>query len=169
MRKLLAPHILLFSTLLLLPSSGRALEVGDKAPAFAAESLDGSRKLSLRAYRGKIVYLDFWASWCPPCLQSLPLLEDLRKEFGAADVQFLAVNLDRDLDEARAFLRQHAIGYPSATDPEGRLPESYQVKKMPTSFVIDRDGVIRYVHPGFRPSDIDEIRAQIRRLVGGRR
>ena len=168
MRRPRTIHILLFSTLLLLPASGHSLEVGDRAPAFAAMSLDGSRKLSLRAYRGKIVYLDFWASWCPPCLQSLPLLEDLRKEFAADGVQFLAVNLDRDLDEARAFLREHTIGYPSATDPEGRLPETYQVKKMPTSFLIDRGGVIRYVHPGFRPSDIDEIRAQIRRLVAGR-
>ena len=169
MRNPRATQILLFATLLLLPASGLTLEVGDRAPAFAAESLDGSRQLSLRAYRGKVVYLDFWASWCPPCLQSLPLLESLRKEFLADEVQFLAVNLDRDLDQARAFLREHSIGYPSATDPEGRLPESFQIKKMPTSFVIDRDGVIRYVHAGFRPSDIGEIRAQIRRLVGGKR
>lgn len=162
-------HVLLFATLLLLPAASFALEAGDKAPGFAAQSLDGSEKLSLAAYRGKVVYLDFWASWCPPCLQSLPLLESLRKEFPADQVQFLAVNLDRDLDTARAFLREHAIGYPSASDPEGRLPATFQVKKMPTSFVIDRNGYITYVHPGFRPSDIEEIRAQIRRLVGGKR
>lgn len=80
-------------------------------------------------------------------------------------VQFLAVNLDRDLDEARAFLREHTIGYPSATDPEGRLPETYQVKKMPTSFLIDRSGIVRYVHSGFKRDDVDILHRRIKQML----
>jgi peroxiredoxin len=151
---------------LMLAGPALAHDVGDQAPSFAAPSLVGSEKLSLSQYKGKIVYLDFWASWCPPCLKSLPLLEELRVEFAGKNIQFLAINLDRDLDKARAFLASHPVNYPSASDPEGRLPETFEVKTMPTSFLIDARGVIRYIHEGFRDGDIEEIRAQIQKLVG---
>ncbi len=165
MRRSPLPYVLVGLASLLSPLQLRALEIGDKAPTFAVQSLSGTETVSLKAYRGKVVYLDFWASWCPPCLKSLPLLEELRKEFPAGEVQFLAINLDTELEKARRFLGKHPIGYPSATDPEGRLPETFEVKTMPTSFLIDRDGVVRYIHRGFRESDIQEIRKQIRKFV----
>ena len=154
---------------LICASAAGALEVGDRAPQFTAPSLDGGRDLSLAAYRGKVVYLDFWASWCAPCLTSLPLLEELRAELSGEDFQVLAVNVDADPKAARKFLARRPVGYPSAMDPEGRLPERFQIEKMPTSFLIDRQGVIRHVGRGFRRSDIDRLRAHIHELLAAKR
>jgi peroxiredoxin len=160
-----ATAALAISLLLGAGAGARAVEAGQKAPQFTLPSLDGGPQLSLAAYRGKVVYLDFWASWCPPCLTSLPLLDALRQEFPADDFQVLAVNLDDDPAKARRFLAKRPVGYPSATDPAGALPERFGLETMPTSYLIDRDGVVRHVHPGFRKSDIDGLRAKIRALV----
>ncbi len=143
----------------------QAVENGDAAPRFSAPLLGGEGTLSLSEYRGKVVFLDFWASWCPPCVTSLPLLDELRKEFPATDFQVVAVNLDKDTGKAQRFLSKRGIGYPSASDPDGRIPEQFGLETMPTSFLIDREGVVRLVHKGFRKSDIDGLRQEIRALV----
>ena len=154
---------------LTLAAQAIALGDGAKAPEFKAPSLDGGKSLSLASYRGKVVYLDFWASWCPPCLTSLPLLEELRKEFPGDQFQILAVNVDQDVAKARKFLERTGVGYPSATDPKGRLPEMFGIETMPTSFLIDRNGVIRYVHHGFRKGDVGPLRERIAQLVAARK
>ena len=154
---------------LLLPIPSPALEQGEAAPAFDAPRLDGAGSVSLAEHRGKVVFLDFWASWCPPCLTSMPQLDRLQTEFRGADFQVLAVNVDRDPDEARRFLASHPVTYPSASDPAGRLPESYEIGTMPTSFLIDREGVIHHVHEGFRRGDLPKLRARIRALLESRR
>jgi peroxiredoxin len=146
------------------PAAG-ALGAGDAAPQFTARALEGADQLSLADYRGKLVYLDFWASWCPPCLVSLPELEALRKEYAGRGLEIVAVNLDRDLEQARRFLKKHPVGYASASDPEGRIPRSFEVETMPTSFLIDQGGVIRYVHEGFRKGDLDALRKRIDALL----
>jgi thiol-disulfide isomerase/thioredoxin len=147
------------------PGLGRAADEGDLAPAFAARSLNGDGTVSLGSYRGKVVYLDFWASWCAPCQAALPALEELRKEFPSDQFAVIAVNVDQDPEKALRLLEKHKIGYPSASDPEGKLPETFGLKTMPTSYLIDRQGVVRVVHPGFRTSDVDGLRKQIRALV----
>ena len=151
----------------LLATTAHALDEGDRAPSFSAPSLTGEGTVELSDHRGKIVYLDFWASWCVPCLKAVPAIEELRKELPASAFQVIAVNLDRDLDKARSFLAKHSVGYPSATDPEGRVPEAFGLETMPTSYIIDRDGVVRHIHEGFRPSDIADIRKRIRTLIDG--
>jgi thiol-disulfide isomerase/thioredoxin len=146
--------------------SAMALEPGQPAPGFVLPSVeDGSKKISLKSYRGKVVWLDFWASWCAPCLTAMPELEKLRKELPAKDVQIVAVNLDQDPKKALKFLAKNPIGYPSASDVKGGLPEQFGVKTMPTSYLIDRKGVVRLVHPGFRRGDIETIREEILALV----
>jgi peroxiredoxin len=157
---------LLAATLLLAATPGSALEAGDPAPAFRAPALEGGATVSLADYRGQVLYLDFWASWCPPCLQALPMLEVLRQEFSGESFQVVGVNVDRDPAKARELLRRISVGYPSATDPEGRLPASFEIETMPTSFLIDRNGVIRHVHSGFRKGDMEVLRARISALVG---
>jgi thiol-disulfide isomerase/thioredoxin len=142
-----------------------ALREGEPAPTFSAPRLDGAGKLALDAHRGKVVYLDFWATWCAPCRVSLPLLEQLRAEFPAERFQILAVNVDRDPSRARRFLTERKIGYPSATDPEGQIPERFGLKTMPTSYLIDARGVVRHVHTGFRKGDVEGLRARIRALL----
>lgn len=155
-------------TLLLSGAAGAGdakVAAGQQAPTFSLPALDGGKPISLESHKGDVVYLDFWASWCPPCLTSLPLLDELRSEFGARGFQVVAVNVDRDTDKARAFLEKRPVGYRSASDPEGMLPERFGIQTMPTSFLIDRDGVVRHVHAGFRKSDIEGLRAQIRDLT----
>ena len=159
---------LALATGLLLGTQASAAGVGQKAPEFTAPALDGAKNVSLGAYRGKVVYLDFWASWCPPCLTSLPLLEELRKQFPSDQFQILAVNVDQDPEKARKFLQRTKVGYPSATDPKGRIPESFGIETMPTSFLIDRRGVIRHVHHGFRKGDVAPLRERIAKLVATR-
>ncbi len=167
-----APSLALCSLLLLaLAAPATAVEEGQPAPSFSAPPLEGDGPISLDRYKGKVVYLDFWASWCGPCLVSLPLLEELRREFPADRFQIVAVNVDRDVARARRFLKKRPVGYPSATDPEGRIPEKFGIETMPTSFLIDEKGVVRHVHAGFRKGDLPDLRKRIKALVAkaGRR
>ena len=160
---------LLGALLLLSPAlPAAAAGVGERAPDFKAPALKGPKPLSLADYRGKVVYLDFWASWCAPCALALPVVDSFRKEFGADEFAVLAVNVDSDPKKALIFLERRPVGYPSVSDPEGKLPKQFGVETMPTSFLIDRKGVIRAVHRGFKKSDEDELRSTIRKLVNGR-
>lgn len=153
---------------LLAPMTATALEAGDRAPEFALPALDGKGTVSLAQYRGKVVYLDFWASWCAPCLKAIPEIEAMRKELASAGFQVVAVNLDQNTKKALCFLEKNPIGYPSASDPKGRLPKQFGVDTMPTSYLIDGEGVIRLVHRGFQRGDGVKLRAEIRKLLGGR-
>ena len=157
--------VLLAALALLVASPAFAVEPGDRAVDFEEKSLDGKGTLSLSEHRGKVVYLDFWASWCTPCAAAIPMIEDLRKEFPADEFQVLAVNLDKSAAKARKFLRKNPVGYPVAHDPRGVLPKKFGLETMPTSYLIDRNGVVRYVHRGFRKDDIDEIRAEIAKQI----
>lgn len=146
-----------------------ALDVGDRAAAFAAPALDGKGTVELSKFRGKIVYLDFWASWCAPCLTAIPEIEKMRGEFPSEHFQIVAVNLDQKTKKALRFLKKHPVGYPSASDPKGTLPGQYGVETMPTSYLIDREGVIRYVHRGFKRGDGSKLRHEIRALLKGKK
>jgi peroxiredoxin len=150
-----------------LAPSALALGAGDAAPAFSLPDLEGKGKVDLSQYRGKVVWLDFWASWCPPCLSSLPELEKMRKQMPAKEFQIVAINVDKDPKKARKFLKKNPVGYPSASDPKGSMPEMFGLETMPTSYLIDRDGTIKHVHKGYRDGDIKSIRREVRKLVEG--
>ena len=146
-----------------------ALEPGDVAPAFSLPGLRGEDGTSttLADYRGKVVYVDFWASWCPPCLVSIPLLNELRNRYVNAgeDFEIVAINLDSDPEDGIDFLLDDPVQYRVLSDPEGATPASYEVKGMPTSYLLDKTGTIRLVHEGFKRSDIDMIEAQVELLL----
>jgi thiol-disulfide isomerase/thioredoxin len=157
--------VLFATALLAMAAPSLALEEGARAPSFSAPRLDSGDNLSLSSYRGKVVLVDFWASWCAPCLVSLPLYEELRKELPASDFQVLAVNLDREPKAALRFIQERGVGFPSVADPKGRIPEIFGLETMPTSYLIDRNGRVRYVHEGFRRGDIDELREKAKALL----
>jgi len=157
--------LLLLATLSLAGAAPPRVETGQPAPVVAGARLDGQGQLSLAGMRGKVVYLDFWASWCKPCALSLPTLDGFRKEFGSKDFEVLAINVDHDPALARAFLSRRPVGYPSLFDPKGEYPVRFGVETMPTSFLIDRKGVIRSVHKGFRKEDVPELHAAIQELI----
>lgn len=156
---------LLLMVFLVLPFSVSAISVGETVPSFKARTIDGSKSLALEDYRGKVVLLDFWASWCPPCLKSLPKYNDLRREIGTANFEIVAINVDENTDDARKFLQKHPVSYPIAKDPKGILPGVFGVKAMPTSYLIDQNGVVQYVHAAFKEGDIEKIKVEIQKLI----
>ena len=142
-----------------------AIDRGRPAPKFTGPSLDGGGKLSLKQYQGQVVYVDFWASWCPPCLKSLPVLDELQKEFSDQGFQVLAINVDKDVAAAREFFAERGASYPSLSDPKGRLPRQFGLETMPTSYLIDREGRVHWIHEGFKKKDVETIRAEIKALL----
>lgn len=153
----------------LLPSLVLAVETGDTAPDFALPLLGASdgTTLALGDLRGKVVYVDFWASWCAPCLVSIPLLNELRERYVAEGKAFevFAVNVDSDPEDGIEFLLDEPVGYPVVSDPEGATPALYQVPGMPTSYLVDPAGRVRLVHSGFKRSDIELIEAEVIKLL----
>ena len=116
--------------------------------AYAATPV-GPDTFDLKAYKGKVVYLDFWASWCGPCKLSFPYMEHLAHSFDNQELVVIADNLDHSSANARAFLRKLGSSIPVIYDQKGVLARRFDVSAMPTSVLIDRKGRIRYVHKGF--------------------
>jgi thiol-disulfide isomerase/thioredoxin len=134
-------------------SGGGGSQVGAPVPAVHFESLAG-KDLGIGDYRGKVVLLDVWASWCGPCKQELPMLDDMAKRLRGDGVEVLAVSVDQERANVMRFLK--ARPHWSLTivhDPKGAVADLLAPEKMPTSYIIDREGIIRYVNSGFEPSD----------------
>jgi cytochrome c biogenesis protein CcmG/thiol:disulfide interchange protein DsbE len=128
-------------------------------PARADSSID------LAGLRGRVVYLDFWASWCGPCRQSFPWMEALKSAYGGQGLEIITVNLDTERADADKFLKQFHPTFDVRFDPKGELAEFYKVHGMPSSVLIDRHGVTRFTHVGFRPVDGAIYEAQLRELL----
>lgn len=121
--------------------------------------------IDLAAYHGKVVYLDFWASWCGPCKLSFPYMRGLRARYQKRDLEIVTVNLDRNPALAATFLGQVGGGLPVVYDHEGALARRFSVKDMPTSVLIDRRGNIRFTHRGFHPDKTAEYQQHITQLI----
>jgi len=119
----------------------------------------------LQALEGKVVLVDFWASWCSPCLRSFPWMNELQKRFGGDGFEVVAVNLDQDRALADAFLEKVPVEFRVEYDPEGNIARQFDVQAMPSSFLIDRNGRVRVRHAGFRDRQRQEREANIRQLL----
>jgi thiol-disulfide isomerase/thioredoxin len=147
------------------PFSVMAAETSAPAPAIALPLLQSKEILRLEDLRGRVVLLDFWASWCGPCRESLPQYQKLRDEYTRADFEVLAVSLDEDIEEALGFLKQVPLQFPLLHDPEGKVASAYALKGMPSSYLIDRNGILRSQHVGFQMRDLPSLRAKIAQLI----
>ncbi len=132
--------------------------------AFVA-SMKAAAPLDLASLQGRVVYLDFWASWCGPCKQSFPWMQSMKAMYEAQGLTVIAVNLDTDRADADKFLAQFKPTFDVRFDPKGEFAELYKIEGMPSSVLIDRHGVKRFTHVGFRPVDGPLYEAQLRELL----
>lgn len=126
-------------------TANAALKVGDALPDLAGFKLEGKLPDSLK---GKVVLLDFWASWCLPCAESFPVMDELQKKYGDRLV-IIAVNVDEKAANKDLFLKKHPVAFTIVRDTEQKLVASVSPETMPTSFLIDGDGKVRFLHNGF--------------------
>ena len=133
------------------------------APNIQLPTIDG--EVNLAALRGKVVYLDFWASWCDPCRASFPWMAEIKHKYGPKGLEVVAVNLDKDRALADAFLKDKEINFLVAFDESGKSAESYELRGMPGSYLIGRDGSIQASHLGFRDKDKIKLESVIKVLL----
>ncbi len=122
-------------------------------------------ELNLDNYKGKVVYLDFWASWCEPCHRSFPIMNQFQKKYGKENFAVIAVNLDSESQEAHSFLAEHPINFEVIYDPKGGLAETYQVEEMPSVYIFNKKGELKHTHSGFRKKDIAQLESYIQTLL----
>lgn len=158
-------RILLALALLIGSPTINAANEGQTVPNCQAEMPNTGAKLDFNAYKGKVVLVDFWATWCPPCKQSMPFLNGLRNEKHKEGFEIVAINVDENSEEAKQFLTENPVDYTTAFDPSGNCPGAFDVKAMPSSYLIDKTGTIRLVHLGFRDGDDITIREHVDKLL----
>jgi DsbE subfamily thiol:disulfide oxidoreductase len=135
------------------------------APDFTLKDREG-RVHTLADFKGHVVLVDFWASWCAPCKQSFPALNSLHQEFHDVGLEVVAINVDEDAKSAHEFLAGKSPVMTVLFDPRGKSPEAFKVEGMPSSFLIDRDGHIRFRHQGFTEKTRADFRREISLLIG---
>lgn len=134
------------------------------APDFVLDSSTG-KPVKLSALRGQVVAINFWATWCAPCLQEMPLLDGLYKQHRGEGFTLLGVNVEPDPKKADGWLKQRPVSFPVLYDVNSDVSTLYQVIGMPSTVFIDKKGNIRYVHRGYRPGDEDKYLHNIRELL----
>lgn len=143
-----------------------ALDAGVAVPVCAMKSLNNpNTSIDLQALRGQVVYLDFWASWCGPCAKSFPFMNRLHNKFKEHGLRIVAVNVDEQQSDAEGFLTQQPASFPIAADSEQSCAKAFDVQAMPSTYLIDRKGVVRQVHLGFRGSEAETLQTQVEALL----
>jgi len=141
------------------------IRAGQVAPTFELARLDGGPNLALESLRGRVVLLNFWATWCKPCEDEMPAMQRLANALAGTDFELVAVSVDQSADDVRAYRDRLGLRFPILLDPEKRVASAYQSYRYPESYLIDRDGRIlaRYIGP--RDWDSDAYRDRIRGLA----
>lgn len=168
-RQMKVALVILAALALLAAAAFAQLSAGTKAPDFTLKDLKGKdfKLSSCFAKPGKVVVLDIWATWCPPCRRSIPHLMDIHERYSKKGVVVLGVALDKDKQTVVDFVKQMKMKYKVLHDPQGRtIGELYKVRSIPQIYVIDRKGVIKNVHVGFSGEDeADQIEAEVKKLL----
>lgn len=140
--------------------------VGDPMPAIVVRTMKGGHPIDLSEMKGKVVLLDIWASWCGPCKEEMPLLDDMAARLKSKGIEVLAVSIDEEKAAAESFLRSRGRWTLTvAHDPKGEVPELMQPPKMPTSYIIDGQGILRFVNAGFERADAKRIEDRLLALA----
>jgi len=142
----------------------RAAGIGEKAPDFTGKTLSG-KNIKLSELRGRMVLINFWGTWCAPCKEELPYFNRLYGKYKGVGLEILAVNVDKVVSQAAAMSGALGLTFPTVLDPSGDVSDLYRIRNMPTTYVVGRDGVIRFVHWGFGPADPPRYESEIKSLL----
>ncbi len=143
----------------------QSVTAGEPALLFSGTTLNTDQQIKLSDYRGKVVLVDFWASWCPPCLLSLPAYDQIRREIGSEAFEIIAINVDENTEDGLQFIREHPVSYPVLADPEGNIGIPYGVRTLPRSFLLDRKGRVIASYRSFQAGDELKLKQAIKELL----
>ncbi|MCW9013247.1 MAG: TlpA family protein disulfide reductase [Gammaproteobacteria bacterium] len=138
----------------------------ERAPDF---SLPGDKSaVKLSSFKGKVVYVDFWASWCKPCRKSFPFMNDMHKRYEKKGLKVIGINLDSEKADADRFLKKFPADFTVAYDAEGKTPKTYKLSVMPTSYLIDRRGNMIDIHQGFKEGQAADLETKIKKALASK-
>ena len=155
---------LLLGLQLVSPPGAAALDVGARLPEIGLVDLDGNR-VDAKSLEGKVVIIDFWATWCAPCREELPVLEKLYRKYKKKGLVIVGVSVDKDRANVQRFLEKLKLSFPIVHDSDHLVSGRYKPPRMPSSYVIDRKGIVRHVHEGYRASDAKSFEKQVKALL----
>ncbi len=156
--------VLLLTSSLLISCPVWSAAVSGPAPDFTLKSISG-KNLKLSEFAGNVVLINFWASWCGPCLQEMPLLNAIHKKYEPLGFTVLGINVEEQSDKARAFLAERGVDFPILLDNKNEVSKLYDLVAMPTTVVVDRDGNMRFLHKGYSPGDEAQYSKMVKELV----
>ncbi|MCB9591263.1 MAG: TlpA family protein disulfide reductase [Sandaracinaceae bacterium] len=158
------PSVLVVASLLAVAASAAALNTGQRAPEIGLRDLNGNN-VTIASLRGNVVVVDFWASWCGPCAEEMPVLERLHSTYQGQGLRIVAVSQDRTVENMQGFLNDHHVSFPVVHDGAHAVAGRYSPPRMPSSYIIDRAGVVRHIHEGYRAGDARTMESEIRALL----
>lgn len=145
-------------------SAGAAINVGDPAADFSLSSRAGDT-VSMAGLKGQVVLINFWASWCGPCRQEFPLLDTIYKKYKKLGFTVIGLNVEPDAKDAETFLKQNPVSFPIVYDPKDEMSKRYGVTGMPSVALVDRKGVVRWMHKSYVAGDENQYMDQVRSLL----
>jgi peroxiredoxin len=153
----------LLAVLVALPL-GAAVDTNSPAPDFTLNGQSG-KPVALTQFKGQVVMLNFWASWCGPCRQEMPLLDSIYKKYSKLGFTMIGVNVEPDSKAANDWLKQTPVTFPILYDTDSKVSKLYGVSGMPSTVIVDRKGTVRMIHRGYKPGDEEEYLSSIRTLM----
>lgn len=153
------------AAVLTLSATAGGVETGQTAPSCALTPVGSTQPIDMHQFQGKLLYVDFWASWCPPCARSFPFMNELDRDLREKGLVVLGINVDEKAQDATAFLAKHPASFALAADSTGQCPQQFGVQAMPSSYLVDANGTVRHVHLGFRAGEAQNLRAVIEKLL----
>lgn len=142
-----------------------AAEVGQSVPECLLKVQGQAQPFEFKKFLGKVVYVDFWASWCGPCAKSFPFMNQLQSHADEQGLSIVAVNVDESVSDAEGFLANQPAMFPIVMDANQQCAKAFGVQAMPSTYLIDRKGIVRYVHLGFRESESNTLKQQVEQLL----
>ena len=145
-------------------STAEALDAGAKAPEISLKDLSG-KTVDLASLAGKVVILDFWATWCAPCREEMPELQKFYTKYHAKGLEIVGISVDKGPDGIKDFISKLKVTFPVVHDEGHKVADKYAPPRMPSSYIIDKKGVVRYVHGGYRAGDAATFEKEIQELL----